>query len=280
MNVFSRSDGVRQEFRARLGLSVLIWLSLLMVCLGRGAFAADEKAEGGRTRSRSAAKKPDGSFLEDCAFVCVDIQPGVRRHVTDKLLPKGWKAAGFTAADVNAGIDYAFDVAYPNAITVADACRRLELPMIFIHWGCLFADGMDLDPEIRKSFLAEHGPDYRRWPHTSTDASSRPADFLKVRQGEYVIPKTGQDAFTSSNIEFVLRNLGAKDLILIGGHTGACLGKTSQSAKKRGFRTLCIEDVTFDARESSRLKGIADSKYDYVLTTAEFLALCESLKGR
>ena len=145
--------------------------------------------------------------------------------------------------------------------------------MVFIHWGCLFSDGMDLDPVIRKSFITEHGQDYSKWPHTKTDPSCRPADLLGVRKGEYVIPKTGQDAFTSSNLEFVLRNLGVKNLVFVGGHTGACLGKTSKSAKKLGFRALCIVDATCDARETSRVKNIMDCKYDYVVTTADFLKL-------
>jgi len=205
----------------------------------------------------------------------VDIQPGTRTHVTDDQLLKAWKRMGITADDVNAATDYAFDVAYPNARRVAEACRSLDLPMIFIHWGCLFKDGMDLDPKIRQSFLSEYGTNFDKWGHRLCDQASRPAEFLGVREGDYVIPKTGQDAFTSSNLKFVLTNLGVTNLVFIGGHTGACLGKTAQSAKRLGFRTLCIEDATFDARESTRLQRICDTGFDYVLTTEEFLMLVQ-----
>jgi len=218
---------------------------------------------------------PDLSFLQKCAFVCVDIQPGTRTHVTDEQLLKSWKRMGITADDVNAATDYAFDVAYPNARRVADACRSLGLPMIFIHWGCLFKDGMDLDPKIRQSFLSDYGPDFDKWGHRLGDPSSCPAGFLGVREGEYVIPKTGQDAFTSSNLKFVLTNLGVTNLVFIGGHTGACLGKTAQSAKRLGFRTLCIEDATFDARESTRVQRICQTGFDYVLAMEEFLTLVQ-----
>jgi nicotinamidase-related amidase len=222
---------------------------------------------------------PDASFFQHCAFVCVDIQPGTRSHLTDDQVPKAWKKMGFTAQDVNAAVDYAFDVAAPNARRVADACRRLKLPMIFIHWGCLFPDGMDLDPEIRRSFLAEHGPDYGKWPHTSTDPSGRPADILGLQPGEYVLPKTGQDAFKSSNLKFLLENLGARNLIFVGGHTEACLGKTAASAKRLGFTTLCIQDATNNARESTRLKGIHQAGFNYVLTANDFLALVTPLQA-
>ncbi|MBK9140404.1 MAG: cysteine hydrolase [Verrucomicrobia bacterium] len=223
-----------------------------------------------------ARAMPTPDFFQGCAFICVDIQPGERKHLTDEAVPKGWRKGGFTAADVNAATDYAFDVAYPNARLVADACRRLRLPMIFLHWGSLFRDGMDLDPEIRKTFLTEYGTNYAAWAHCIQDPQSRPADELGVRPGEYVLPKTGQDAFTSSNLGFLLTNLNVRNLVFVGGHTEACLGETARSARERGFRTLCVVDATFNARESSRLKGIREAKFDFVLTTDEFVKFAQS----
>lgn len=224
---------------------------------------------------------PDSSFFQHCAFVCVDVQePGQRTHLTEAQLLKEWRRMGITAPDVNAATDYAFDVAYPNSRRVADGCRSLGLPMIFVHWGCLYRDGMDLDPVIRQSFLAEHGPNYEKWGHHVGDPASRPAAMLGVREGEYILPKSGQDAFTSSNLGFMLANLGVKNIVFIGGHTGACLGKTAASAKRRGFRMLCVEDATFDARESTRVRCIADTGYDYVMTTDAFLKLVAAVRQK
>jgi nicotinamidase-related amidase len=222
----------------------------------------------------AAPQAPDPSFFKDCVFVSVDVQePGPRHHVTADQLPKEWVGFGFTAQDVNAAIDYAYDVAYPNSRRVADGCRSLHLPMVFIHWGCLFQDGMDLDPVIRQSFLAQHGTDYAKWGHHVNDPGSRPATILGVRPGEYVLPKSGQDAFNSSNLGFLLTNLGAKNIVFIGGHTGACLGKTAASAKRLGYRILVVEDATFDARESGRLTCMQATGYHYTVTTDEFLRL-------
>ncbi len=216
-------------------------------------------------------------FFKNCAFVCIDIQPAKRGHMDENSVPKLWRTMGITADDVNAANDFAIDVAYPNARKVVDACRSLHLPMIFVHWGCLFRDGMDLDPAVRQEFLNQHGTNYAAWGHCLGDAASRPADELGVRPGDYVLPKSGQDAFNSSNIKFLLANLGARNLVFIGGHTEACLGRTATSAKAQGFKTLCIADATFNARESTRLKGIEQSKYDHVLTTAEFVKLAKKV---
>ncbi len=221
------------------------------------------------------------AFFDHCAFVCVDFQDGARGPaVTEETLPPLWKKMGFTAEDVNAAIDFGWDVAYPNAIKVTDACRRAGMPMIFIHWGYLFENGMDLDPDIYRAMKEEHGEDYSKWSGYIGHPASQPAKWLNIQPGEYVLPKSAQDAFTSSNIHFVLQNLGVKHIVFIGGHTGACLGKTATSAKKLGYEILCVEDATVDARESARLKNIKETGYDYVVSTADFLAYMEENTAR
>jgi len=216
----------------------------------------------------------DASFFENCAFVSVDIQEGTKPGpITQEQLPPLWQKMGFTADDVNAANDFAWDVAFPNALKVAETCRSLGLPMIFIHWGYLFEDGMDLDPDVRKVMLDDHGTDYAKWSGHYAQPGSQPAKAFNIRKGDYVLGKAAQDAFRSCNIEFVLRNLGVKNIVFVGGHTGACLGKTAKSAKRLGYKTLCIKDATNNARESSRETDIQETGYDYILTTAEFIKL-------
>ncbi len=219
-------------------------------------------------------RMPNASFFENCAFVSVDFQQGGKSRVTD--IPDLWKRLGYTVEDCNAASDFGHDVGLPNAVRIADACRSLRLPMIFIHWGCRFDDGMDLEPEVRRMLLEErarkgisNGPLGER--------NARPADAFAIREGEYVIPKSGQDAFPSSCLEYVLRNLGVKRIVFVGGHTnpGGCLGRTARSAKRLGFETLCVEDATYDAGESTRKPGIAQAGFDYVVTTEEFLSVVD-----
>jgi nicotinamidase-related amidase len=227
--------------------------------------------------TRAAA--PDPSFFKDCAFVSVDVQePGPRHHMTQAEMPKEWVGFGFTVEDVNAAVDYAYDVAYPNSKRVAEACRGLGLPILLVHWGCQFRDGMDLDPAIRDSFLKMNGTNYDAWGHHDWDPGSRPAALLGSKPTDYVIAKSGQDAFNSSNIGFVLTNLHVKHIVFIGGHTGACLGKTAASAKRLGYTILAVEDATFDARESGRIACLDKTGYDYRITTDEFLKLVASAR--
>lgn len=218
------------------------------------------------------------NLLGDCALICVDIQEGTRPEpLADASLPPDWKAMGFTAEDVNAAGVFAWDVCLPNAVRVVEACRASGIPRIFLHWGFRFEDGMDLDPVVRTTMIRNHGTDPAKWSGYIGDKGSQPARCLGVRPGEYVLAKTAQDAFISSTIGFVLANLGVRTLVFVGGHTEACLGKTAASAKRLGFRTVCIEDATSNARESTRLRGIAESQFDAVLKTEEFTATLQRM---
>ena len=209
-----------------------------------------------------------------CVFVSVDIQQGNPPvKLRNAELPELWRTMGFSADDVNAANEFAWTTAYPNAVTVAAACGAAGIPRIFIHWGFHFRDGMDLDPEIRDSMLAEHGDDFKKWSGYIGDPGSRPLIRFNIRPRDYVIAKTGQDAFLSSTLDFVLRNLKIERIIFVGGHTEACFGKTARSAKARGYQTLCVEDATFNARESTRMKGIEESDFDVVVSAFDLLSV-------
>lgn len=256
-------------------------ISLLLLCFTVSGCATYDLASGASIEPEYIAKHAskagplDVSFFKDCAFISVDIQNSTRPDMASYQMPKGWRDRGFSIEDVTAAIDYEWDVARPNAAKVAHTCRKLGLKMIFIHWGYLFEDAADLDPATYTAFYREYGTAYEKWPHHISRPDSRPAGFFKVRPGDYVIAKTAQDAFPSSNLEYVLCNLGIKDIVFVGGHTGACLGKTAASARKLQFRTLCVKDATFDARQSTWFANIQQVGYDHVVNTDQFLSLAD-----
>lgn len=219
------------------------------------------------------------AFFNDCAFVAVDFQEFVPVLATEDNLPGAWKKMGFSAEDVNAANDFTQRVALPNAVKVAEACLNVNLPRIFIHWGYLFEDAMDLEPAVRNTMQGEYGGDYSQYSGHINKPDSQPASAFNIQPGDYVLPKAAQDAFSSCNIDFVLRNLKVKNIIFVGGHTnaGGCLGKTARSAKKRGYKTLCIQDATFNAFESTREQDIKKTGYSHVMTTDEFLNVVKHL---
>lgn len=255
------------------------WFLLTCIVLAAPSGAVDTPESAADARPRHASPLSPEIF-QRCAFVSVDIQEGAApQPITDEQVPALWKRMGIGADDVNAANVFGWEVALPNAVKVADACRDAELPRIFLHWGYRFEDGMDLDPEVRKAMLEEHGTNYGRWSGHIGQAGSQPAKILGIRDEDYVLPKTAQDAFRSSSIDFVLRNLEIETIVFVGGHTGACLGKTARSAQEHGYTTLCIRDATNNARESTREKDIEETGYDYVMTTQEFIDAIASFKA-
>lgn len=236
-----------------------------LLCL----FAGTALAEG------EAATVPplDASFFEGAAFVSIDFQPPMWR---DEPLPKHFPEIGITREHVDEARRFLVETALPNARRVADGSRLLGLPMIFVHWGYQFADAMDLDPSTYNAFMDNYGPDTSKWPHHISAPDSKPADQLGVRSGEYVIAKTAQDAFASSNIGFVLKNLGVRNIVFVGGDTGACLGGSARSAIAAGYRILCVKDATFDASERMRLENFERIGCHHVVSTAEFERLVEA----
>jgi nicotinamidase-related amidase len=221
---------------------------------------------------------PPRTFLENCAFLCIDIQESsdVRfdqpNHITAEEMPGLWKEMGFTVEDVNEANDFAAGPCSLNAARVAEACRILGLPRIFVHWGSRYEDLCDIDPEVRSLLIAD-GPEpgVRRYTYPPS-AGERPASFLHVQNGDYVLPKTAQDAFLATPLDFMLRNLGIRKLIMIGGHTGACLGKTASTAGRLGYRTLCVEDATFNAFESNRIEKMVEHGFDFIVAARDILS--------
>jgi nicotinamidase-related amidase len=252
--------------RMRLGL---IALSAVLVAPLDAAGEADEKSA---IAVPAVSDSPGPTFFDDAVFVSIDFQPPIWR---EEPLPKHFAELGITREDVDEGRRYLVEESLPNARRVADGSRKLGIPLIFVHWGYLFEDGMDLEPPTYNAFMDHYGPDTSKWPHHISAPDSRPAEELGVRPGEYVIAKTAQDAFVSSNIANVLTNLRARKIVFVGGDTGACLGKSARSAISAGYEVLCVEDATFDTSQARRLEMFEQIGCHHVVSTEEFEQLVE-----
>jgi nicotinamidase-related amidase len=103
---------------------------------------------------------------------------------------------------------------------------------------------------------------------------------------EIVINKTASGVFVSTNMEYVLRNLGITSLFMCGVYTNECVETTTRDASDIGFYSTVIEDacatVTPDLHFSS-LNTLRD-RYARILSTAqavsEITRLCEPTTAR
>jgi ureidoacrylate peracid hydrolase len=70
-------------------------------------------------------------------------------------------------------------------------------------------------------------------------------DVLKPQPEDIVVEgKRGLDAFSSTNLDFVLRSKGIQTVVLAGFLTNCCVESTMRSAYERGFDVGTLKDCT------------------------------------
>jgi nicotinamidase-related amidase len=124
-------------------------------------------------------------------------------------------------------------------------------------------DGRDrsLDYKLSKFFIARGS-----WDAKVLDAVSPAGD-------EIVIPKTSSGVFNSTNIEYILRNIGIDTVVLTGFLTDQCCDHTVRDAADRGFYPICISDACATHSEVRHQNALHAFKgYCRTMTTAEMLA--------
>jgi len=108
-------------------------------------------------------------------------------------------------------------------------------------------------------------------PRGSWDAGV--LDAIAPGDDEIVIPKTASSVFNSTNIDYVLRNLGVAQLVISGLITDQCVESAVRDACDTGYLVTLVTDAcaTYSAdRHAASLRAIAG--YCRQVTTAELLA--------
>ena len=100
------------------------------------------------------------------------------------------------------------------------ACRKGSIEVAYTLIESMTADGRDrsLDYKITGFNV----------PKGSWDAKM--VDELKPTDDEIIFPKTSSSVFISTNIDYVLRNLGTKYLIIAGCLTDQCVDSAVRDA--------------------------------------------------
>jgi len=174
-------------------------------------------------------------FLSDgnTALLCIDLQyldaakgHGVFKEATRSGVSEEAQQYYFDRLDQSV---------LPGVRMLQDAFRKCGLEVIHTRIQALTQNGRDRSKGHRRlGLLAAPG--------------SRDADFIesvapKSEFDEIVINKTASGVFSSTNLHYVLKNLGIEALFVVGVYTNECVETTVRDACDLGYLVTVVDDA-------------------------------------
>jgi len=122
----------------------------------------------------------------------------------------------------------------PNQRRILAAARAAGVEVVHTVIEALTRDGRDrsLDHKLSDILVPKGHPD------------AAVIDELAPNEDEIVLPKTSSGVFNSTNIDYVLRNLGIRFLIIAGIVTDQCVDMAVRDAADRGYLVTLPRDAS------------------------------------
>ena len=151
----------------------------------------------------------------------------------------------------------------PNMQRLQEAFRRHNIEVMYTVIESLTKDGRDrsLDYKITGFNVAKGS-----WDGKVLDAIAPQGD-------EIVLPKSSSSVFISTHIDYILRNLGVRQIVMSGLVTDQCVESAVRDACDLGYLVTHVTDACLtysQERHDNSLKTI--SGYCRQVTTAELIA--------
>jgi nicotinamidase-related amidase len=105
-----------------------------------------------------------------------------------------------------------------------------------------------------------------------------PVAALAPAGDEIMLPKTSSGVFNSTNIDYLLKNLGIRYLIVVGIMTDQCVDMAVRDAADRGYLVTCVSDACATRtpeRHATALKAFGG--YCWVTDTDTVVARIEAM---
>ena len=149
----------------------------------------------------------------------------------------GGEYAHLSAAEVEQRYGYFFrtleERALPNMVRLQTTARGAGIEVTYTVIESLTADGRDRSLDYRISGF--------NVPKGSTDAQV--VRELAPLTDEIIFPKTSSSVFISTNIDYILRNLGIRSLIIAGCLTDQCVDSAVRDACDLGYLVTVPTDA-------------------------------------
>jgi ureidoacrylate peracid hydrolase len=178
-----------------------------------------------------------------------------------------YRDEGLTPAEAETKYDYFFErlkkIALPNMVRLQKACRQKGIEVLYTIIESLTADGRDRSLDYKISGF--------NVPKDSLDAQV--LDVIKPISDEIVFKKTSSSVFISTNIHYILGNLGVDFLIISGLLTDQCISSAVRDACDLGYLVTLVTDACATHTQQRHVTSLDHIKgYCRQRTTDEFLA--------
>lgn len=157
----------------------------------------------------------------------------------------------------------------PNVQRLQAAFRVRAMELVHVHIESLTLDGRDRGIAYKQLGISA--------PRGSKDAEFLPE--IAPQGDEIVISKTTASPFNSSVIDYVLRNVGIKQIVLTGVMGSGCVESTARDAADHGYDVILVTDACaartaeMDRKTCEALGGTIV----HLRTTAQIMAMLEAV---
>ena len=150
----------------------------------------------------------------------------------------------------------------PNQIKLVNRAREKNVEVLHTVIESLTLDGRDRSIDHKLSGM--------NVPKGSDGA--RLINEIDSEKDEIILPKTSSGVFNSTNIDYVLRNLDIRFLIIFGVVTDQCVDMAVRDAADRGYLVTMVSDASATISEERHQNALeAFSGYCRILRTNEVL---------
>ncbi|MGD0491636.1 MAG: isochorismatase family cysteine hydrolase [Steroidobacteraceae bacterium] len=188
---------------------------------------------------------------------------------------EGGEYANASAAEKEERYGYFFrtfqQTALPNMVRLQTACRRAGIEVTYTVVESMTADGRDrsLDYKITGFHVPKGSPD------------AQMVKELAPVGDEMVFPKTSSSVFISTNIDYVLRNLDTRYLIIAGCLTDQCIDSAVRDACDLGYLVTVPTDAVVTQSQERHDSALRNNRgYCRQRTTQQLVDEIARLTGK
>ncbi|OPZ00259.1 isochorismatase [Bradyrhizobium sacchari] len=181
------------------------------------------KTQSPGTREIPLDPKKSALLFIDVQNFCVHRDGGEFKNVSNMEL----------AAKYGYYFDRLSTIAVPNMQRLQAAFRRTGIEVLYTTIENLTRDGRDRG--LNYKILGFHVPK-GAW-------DGKVIDQIAPGDDEIILPKTSSSAFVSTQIDYLLRNLGVRQLVLAGVLTDECVESAARDACDRGYLVTLVPDA-------------------------------------